>query len=182
MRYEEYTPDAICRAMGLPAFADDPALSEGDEALRLLITPAFTPEICITIAFTGDQGGADVRVFSKMFWHMPTAADRPEVSVETVPISRAPFVNSAAKIRQAIREVQKRREQKIGVLDGIGADLILRSPGERLELKANVFDSDELCRIVADVFRPLLATLPEGPCRDELVSYKEFVQEWSSAR
>ncbi|KYF77512.1 hypothetical protein BE20_56615 [Sorangium cellulosum] len=51
MLTEQYTADAICNAMGLPAFIERGLPLP---ALRLLLMPSFDPEVCITL--TGAAG------------------------------------------------------------------------------------------------------------------------------
>ena len=64
MNTDFYTADAICKAMGLPAFERDPACTEAVEAVRVLLRPSFHPEICLT--FEGSQ--VSVICAREMIW------------------------------------------------------------------------------------------------------------------
>lgn len=172
---DEYTPDAICRAMGLPAFANDPAMSRGEQVLRLLLTPSFDPEICVTLSFSGDDAAAEVRAFGESFWSKSASAEMPRMFLEAVTIPRAPLIKIPAKIRHALREVQE-QEKTFAILDGIGANLLFRPAGDVLELRANVRYSEQLRRLVAAVLRHVHAGLPQGECRHALAVAGEYVE------
>jgi hypothetical protein len=150
--------------MGLPAFANDPAMSRGEQVLRLLLKPFFDPEGCVTLSFGGDDAVAEVRTFGHSFWGKSASAEIPRIFLEAVTIPRAPFTKIPAKMRHALREVQE-QEKKYAVLDGIGANLLFRSAGDVLELQANVGYSEQLRRLVAAVLRHVHAGLPKGECR-----------------
>lgn len=47
MNLDQYTDDAICRSMGLPAFIEP---DWSPLVLRLLLKPSFHPEVCVTLA------------------------------------------------------------------------------------------------------------------------------------
>src|SRR5689334_6957557 len=62
MHFVEYTPENICKALGLPAFV--PEVEEG-WAARILLKPSFHVEVCITFVVTGDVSRVEIRVPSK---------------------------------------------------------------------------------------------------------------------
>jgi len=78
MKTDAYTPEAICKCMGIASFDDDPACTESAEAIRLLLMPSFHPEICIT--FMPDK--VSVVCARAMIWRQfepsPMLADRSE--------------------------------------------------------------------------------------------------------
>ena len=49
MRTEDYTPDAICRSLGIGAFDEPFKHGKPVEQLRLLLCPSFAPELSITL-------------------------------------------------------------------------------------------------------------------------------------
>ncbi|KYF50419.1 hypothetical protein BE04_26595 [Sorangium cellulosum] len=65
MLTERYTADAICNAMGLPAFID-PGLSL--PALRLLLMPSFDPEVCITLTGAAGDERLSVVALTESLW------------------------------------------------------------------------------------------------------------------
>lgn len=69
MDLDDYTPDAICKAMGLPSFAEDPALREHTDCLRVLFRPSFHPEVCVTC--WPEQNGLAIQTTAllQMLWH-----------------------------------------------------------------------------------------------------------------
>jgi len=53
MRLEDYTADAICQSMGLRFIEHSWAQAE-TPTLRVVLTPSFHPELCITLSRTAD--------------------------------------------------------------------------------------------------------------------------------
>jgi hypothetical protein len=64
MQTAEYTADAICRALGLPALQE----SGASWCARLLLKPSFDPELCITFAKRDDGCVAEVRASHEHLW------------------------------------------------------------------------------------------------------------------
>jgi hypothetical protein len=107
MLTEQYTADAICKAMGLPAFIE-PGLPQ--PALRLLLMPSFDPEVCITL--TGPAGSArvSVMVLTASFWQQP-APHRLSAWKEQIEVSASAIADSLADFAAALaadREVTGR--------------------------------------------------------------------------
>src|SRR6478609_3412525 len=81
MRLEEYSPDAICKAMSLPGFIEE-EWAEGDNpTVRLVLTPSFHPELCITISRSGDGTSMSVVSLKEQLWaqrswiHIPSEGE-----------------------------------------------------------------------------------------------------------
>lgn len=49
MRTEDYTPDAICGALGIGAFGEPFSQGRPNKLFRLLLCPSFAPELSITL-------------------------------------------------------------------------------------------------------------------------------------
>ena len=84
MDLKQYTPDAICRSMGMPGFVE-PGWSP--PTLRILLMPSFDPEVCLTLT-----GGVDARLsvvaLAEMLWRQPVPRSLPTWSEQvTVPMS-----------------------------------------------------------------------------------------------
>ena len=93
MRLEDYTADDICRAMGLPGFVEQPWVQSEDPNLRLVLTPSFHPELCITLARSADGTWLSVVVLLKRLWaerslvclpHESEATNLPSAAFEEV--------------------------------------------------------------------------------------------------
>jgi hypothetical protein len=82
MKTDAYTPEAICKSMGIASFERDPCCISAAEAVRLLLKPSFHPEICITFA----DGKVSVVSARAMIWRQfepsPMVTDRAEGTVE----------------------------------------------------------------------------------------------------
>ncbi len=77
MNVDQYTPDAICRSMGLNVFIDP---DWSPPTLRLLLKPSFHPEVCVTLV--GEDGDLSVVALAESFWRqsvpcaLPTFRDQ----------------------------------------------------------------------------------------------------------
>jgi hypothetical protein len=86
MKLEEYTADAICHAVNLSGFVE-PAWAEREHpTLRIVLTPSFHPEVCITISRAESGASISVIVLAERFWIIGPAAgivtNREETSVQ----------------------------------------------------------------------------------------------------
>lgn len=61
----QYTPDVICRAMGLPAFVERDL---SPVAIRLLLMPSFDPEVCVTFTCLAGDARLSVVALAEMLW------------------------------------------------------------------------------------------------------------------
>jgi hypothetical protein len=115
MENNDYMADTICRAMGLPGFADDPALRERGDCLRVLFMPSFHPEVCVTCWSEGEGTGLQVAARREMFWrerarHLP-------VVILTVTVAAPSFATLAEDFATAAEELSG--ERKWFTLDGM---------------------------------------------------------------
>ena len=67
MRLEDYTADAICQSMGLRFIEHSWAQAE-TPTLRVVLTPSFHPELCITLSRTADAVRLSVVALTRQFW------------------------------------------------------------------------------------------------------------------
>ena len=79
----QYTPDTICRALGLGGFANDAQLSQSFLALRLLLTPSFHPEVCLTLRDTGESILLDMVTAQQQIWSQNALSPQPCLTHET---------------------------------------------------------------------------------------------------
>src|SRR6185312_5642007 len=87
LSFEEYTADAICRAMNLPCFIE-PAWREREHStLRVVLKPSLHPEVCITISRTENSASISIVTLAEQFWAKGSAAEiknsREEISIST---------------------------------------------------------------------------------------------------
>ncbi len=68
MRCDEYTPDAICQAMGFPEFVDGSCRISPHSWLRVLLMPSFHPEVCVTLAEAGAAPELSVVALASRYW------------------------------------------------------------------------------------------------------------------
>lgn len=80
MHTDAYTAEAICVCLGLSSFANDPACTHAKRSVRILLTPSFDPEICMT--FSDDK--LEVVSGRAMIWHQFEPAPMPTDRAEQV--------------------------------------------------------------------------------------------------
>ena len=88
MRWQDYTADTICAALGVGGFVDPSWERPEHPVLRLLLKPSFDPEVCLT--FVRERGAVDLTVVTpeEMIWRspapglVPTLQDRATISIE----------------------------------------------------------------------------------------------------
>jgi hypothetical protein len=175
MRLEDYTPDAICLAMGLPGFRNDAALRGTEPSLRLLLRPSFHPEVCVTLLMGATEGTAEVRTFPELFWHMPSPAYRPVVFAERVAIACGVVANLARGFTETARLLQAPGRERWMVLDGMPVSVWGRFDGVETEVDLNVGAAGELRLFVAGAIREIYAVLSSGRCRNGLAIAGEYV-------
>jgi hypothetical protein len=175
MRLEDYTPDAICRAMGLPAIRDDAALRGGDPSLRLLLRPSFDPEVCVTLLSGSTADQVEVRTFPELFWHQPSAAHRPAVFTERVAVAHGVVADLARGWLETTGLLDAPGGDRWVVIDGMPVSAWGRSGGVERELDLNVGAAGEFRHFVARVIRQLHPGLPAGRCRNGLACAGRYV-------
>jgi hypothetical protein len=131
--FEEYTADAICRAVNLPGFIE-PAWPEREHpTLRIVLMPSFHPEVCITIS-CGDKGASvSVIVLAERFWAVGPAAGQ-VTGREEIPMSTETFVGWLKLFETASALV----ETKGISLDGMTLEWCLVSRHHDQRVKAHV--------------------------------------------
>lgn len=103
MLTEQYTADAICNAMGLPAFIERGLPLP---ALRLLLMPSFEPEVCITLTGAAGDARMSVIALTESFWRQPAPCrlsawrELTEVSASAIADSLADFAAALAATRE----------------------------------------------------------------------------------
>lgn len=123
MRYQDYTNEAICFAMGIR-----PVVPKAEEALRLILKPSFHPEVCITL----ERGSVTAVALESMLWRAAAVCRMPGFA-ETAPLAQGVLERMAA----SHEEILGRRPKDIGnrvYLDGMPLSVIQVSAGKVLEI------------------------------------------------
>jgi hypothetical protein len=164
MDIDAYTPDAICRALGLEGFA--PAPVAAGWAARLLLLPSFHPEVCVTATMTAPaEGTLEVRVPAEQVW---VAGAIPQLTHR----DGAPLPPAAA----ALAAPPEARTAG-GMLDGMTFALALRTPesvGERHGTAATDPAVDAWLRTVLDAAR---AAVRDEACLRALDAARGYLRD-----
>lgn len=134
MELYEYTPDAICRAMSIAEFADRDVLSADPAALRLLLKPSFSPELCITVV----DSALVVTTLREMLWHRPHPCVLPSVA-QRVAVDEE-FLSRLGSLFAAARHEIEHGSGPVLLLDGMHMDAVWPDGAELRELSVGVAD------------------------------------------
>jgi len=135
MRLEDYTPDAICQAMNLAGFIE-PSWTQADQpTLRVVLKPAFHPELCITVAPTADAAKLSVVALAEQLWAQQgvvyLSSDREETQVSG---------NNFEKVIGLFQKAHDSLEpdRRYAFCDGMLSDACLVSRAATLRLSVHV--------------------------------------------
>jgi len=137
MQNANYTSENICRALGLGGFANDSHLAKASQAIRLLLTPSFSPEACITLCRADNEITASVVAARSQIWQQVWPAPKPTAVDSAIgQISAAVFERLASLLDMAAQPGASPRITV--VLDGMRAHSVLRNGGEgRINISEN---------------------------------------------
>jgi hypothetical protein len=156
-----YTSGKICRALGLGGFADDAPLADAAAAIRLLLTPSFHPEVCIS--FLRCAGAPRVQVVAAVaqVWRQTGVAPR-RTAVEAAEgtIDDASFDDLAGLLADAACC----RDAKWVILDGMGVHSLLLSGGEtRVDLARNAGEVEAYAAFVLKAIDAAWRSVVDAP-------------------
>ncbi|MCE4557195.1 hypothetical protein [Pelomonas cellulosilytica] len=167
MKTDAYTPDAICKSMGMPSFEEDPDCSCAAEAIRLLLKPSFHPEICITFA----DGKVSVVCARFMIWHQfepsPMLTDRDRGAVP--PAVAASLISSMTPVVHpgAVPGI---------TIDGMPTDLLhFRSGSVALRVGGNAGRKGNFSGFIAQAIATAWEHISNPYCRNSLAQAGEYV-------
>ena len=123
MKLEDYTTDAICRAMLLSGFIVDSWIQSDLSVLRLVLTPSFSPEVCLTLTHRDDQTLISVEAFVEQFWPLRSPAQYPPCNSENV-ICESRVFDQIVRFFEVAEEESKREPNGV-CLDGMGIEACL---------------------------------------------------------
>jgi hypothetical protein len=117
MLTKQYTSDAICNAMGLPAFIDKDLPSP---TLRLLLMPSFDPEVCITLMGAEEDARLSVIALMESFYQQPAPCRLPAWK-EQVNVSATMVADSFHHFAAAVA-AERETTGRMVCIDGMPVD------------------------------------------------------------
>lgn len=172
MRVEQYTPDAICQALGLGRFALEPSVNP---VFRLLLTPSFNPELCVTFAADGDKTVVDVRTFAGQFWHAESPSSSSPMFAERIATDNVPIEQLADRFLQIAPQIGQEASALVVICDGMGVAATARSGAREATLDCNVGESATLGAYIADLLPKLYALCPAGHCCNAIADAGSYI-------
>jgi len=181
VQLQQYNPDAICRALGLPGFHEPWQRGKPTRTLRLLLTPSFSPECCFDLFEEAGQTIVEFRVARTHIWHLAeaglVAVDRYRlilvVGMEDIEISfRAAFVKPA---------------EKVVMVDGMPVHGVLRSVSASISISDNPAKGTPLADFLAGFLKQAFAACDDVRGRNAIATIASYValtlpQEAETAR
>ena len=166
MRQEDYRPANICQAMGLGGFSEDPSLAGCARAIRLLLTPSFHPELCITITDSTPDACLEVRAFTEHLWPRPVMSRLP-VRTGTGAIPGTEFTRL---IGLAMELGASAGPETHLVLDGMGYACWIKHGARTVSLEGNVGAPGPAAAFVKAIALASHRCLTPGLCRNAIAT------------
>lgn len=145
MRPEDYTADAICRAMSLPCFVENPWTQSDSPTLRVVLTPSFHPELCITFSRSVDSTSLSVVALAVQYWSQHAELYLPSHCDEAHPSLNA-FDETVALFRAAHAAFDP--DRRYVCIDGMGLETCLVSRAGTQRLSTHVSEQTDTGRLV----------------------------------
>lgn len=135
MRYEDYTADAICQAMGLTGFVERSWMLSDRPTIRVVLTPSFNPELCITLFKSPDSTLLTVFALIDQFWAQRSQVYMPRLR-EDIHLSPSVFDEALALFLAAHGSFDP--ERRYICLDGMGSESCTVSRATTKRMRAHV--------------------------------------------
>lgn len=139
MNFADRTLDRVCEIMGLPGFVEDPLVTASPVALRLLLEPAFSPEICITLASDGSTGKVQITALDEVFSQVPTPAWKPAFEIETHEIAPERVEAILTATKAAISRIEPPTARGMTVCDGVRYVLLMVFDNRMEGMSENIY-------------------------------------------
>lgn len=148
MQTKDYTPDAICRSLGLGDFDEGRPRGKAHRSLRLLLCPSFDPEVCITFEDVDGRLACQGAVARTQIWTLASpglvTTDRTEHS-----LGQAGFEDVAGRFRNTLAQPG----EAVVILDGMQVHACLREYGRVVTVTDNPAKNSPLSTFLADIIR-----------------------------
>ncbi len=152
MHLANYTSENICRALGLGGFANDWQLAEAEECIRVLLTPSFHREVCISVLRQGGKVSLSVVVAVSQIWLQEWAVPHlTQVEQEAGTLSETQFTRLLSLLNMA---AEPKQASQVVILDGMQAHAVHRADrAAKLNLNQNVGCEESYQSFVAEAIR-----------------------------
>ncbi len=123
-----YTSENIAGALGLGGFANDWQLAEADECMRILLTPSFHREVCISVLCKAGKVSVIVVAAVSQIWLQDWPVPQPtQVEQDAGILSEQQFIRLSALLHIA---AESKQERMVVISDGMRAHTVLRADRE----------------------------------------------------
>jgi hypothetical protein len=165
------TSHTICQRLGLAGFDSDSGLLDADEAIRVLLMPAFHAEVCFSLLRHGEQVEASVRSSRGPLRDSPRQV-RLQADRERLQWSTEEFRRLAARVAELARSFQPSERG----LDGMRVDMALWRRGAPVaRIASKLVSSGALDALVGDLVEPAWKQLENPWCRVAVAAAGRYV-------
>ena len=168
MQLSDYTPDNICRSLGLPSFRDDPTPGSSSQVLRVLLMPSFHPELCLTLEIRNGMATIEARVLHAHFWAQPALGGRIPTSVDTGRPTAEIATDLLRHTRNTIEAALTAPARQCAMRDGMAIAVWLREPEGSLFFEDNGSFPDLAHGFVAALLQVGFETTTDLTCRNAI--------------
>src|SRR5262249_29654975 len=140
-----YTADNICQAMRLPGFIEAHWAQSDVPTLRVILTPSFTPELCMTFSRTDDSASVSVIALAEQFWAHRSEAYLPR-DCEEARLPLGAFDDAVRLFELAHSTFDP--DRPYACIDGMGSESCLVSRAGTQRLQAHVSEQAATGRLV----------------------------------
>ncbi len=154
--------------MGIPHFADAGDLAGADAAMRIVLRPSFTPEICITLI----SNSAKASTLYEMLWHQPFPCTLPSIH-QDYPLTEDFKLHLSSLLQAAVHEINHQSRPVI-VCDGMSFDAAWHS-GATLKQVSTHVAGPEVVRFIRTLIQFTYDAVNHNVLRNNLANCGMYV-------
>lgn len=140
MNIEDYTPNNICKALGIQGFTQDTVFDNSEQAFRLLLCPSFDPEICITFWRSENHHVLEVHSCLEKLWGQSSLIIPGKFIFEGKLILDREFEAIFQLTQNSVETISRTDLLKNQVMcDGMGFDCFVKNGGESWSVSGNAY-------------------------------------------
>jgi hypothetical protein len=145
MHLEEYTADTICHAMNLSGFIDSSWAQAESPTLRVVLTPSFHPELCISVTRTTETNLMSIVALTERLWAKRAPVCLPHDD-EQLCLSSLAYTELIEMFQAAHKKFDP--ERKYLCIDGMGSESCLVSKTGTWRLHAHISTHEETRKFI----------------------------------
>jgi hypothetical protein len=170
MKTDAYTPDAICRSLGIGPFNETWTRGRPLSQFRLLLCPSFDPEVFLSVEEVNGKLFASVNIARTHIWRLsqPGTVTCDRATTELVNLT---FNDLEQEFRSALAD----NAQAVVVIDGMRMHAVLHMYSRVIQIDDNPGTGSALGRFVATLIDRVYTATENVRCRNGLARAGRYV-------